>query len=52
MAKKLGAWGLVAFFIFFVAYRPQSAANVARWLGTSFSGLAMGFGDFVSRLVS
>jgi len=51
MAKKMGVWGLVAFLIFFVAYRPQSAATVARWVGSTLSGLAVGFGDFVSRLV-
>ena len=50
--KRLAMWGLAGFAIFFVAYSPQSAATVARWLGQTLAGLATGFGDFVSSLVS
>jgi hypothetical protein len=50
--KRMALWGLVAFAVFFVAYSPQSAASVARWLGRTLAGLATGFGDFVSSLVT
>jgi hypothetical protein len=45
-------WGLAGFAVFFVAYSPDGAASVARWLGRTLAGLATGFGDFVSNLVS
>jgi hypothetical protein len=49
--KRVGVWGLVAFLVFFVAYSPDSAASVARWLGRTLAGLATGFGDFVAGVV-
>jgi hypothetical protein len=49
--KRVAAWGLVAFLVFFVAYSPNSAASVARWLGRTLAGLATGFGDFVAGVV-
>ena len=50
--KRLALWALVAFAVFFVAYSPQSASTVARWLGATLAGLATGFGEFVAGLVS
>jgi hypothetical protein len=52
MAQKLLLFAVVAFSIFFVAYRPHSAATVARWLGATLAGVAVGFGDFFSDLVT
>ena len=51
MAKKVFLAALIAFFVFFIAYRPLSAAAAARWVGSILQGIALGFGDFISNLV-
>jgi hypothetical protein len=48
--RKVFTWLFVAFLIFFVAYRPASAAAATKWIGGALSGLATGFGDFFSHL--
>lgn len=50
VVKRMFTWAFVAFLIFFVAYFPAGAASVAKWLGRILTGLANGFGDFISRL--
>jgi hypothetical protein len=50
MVKKVLTWGSIAFLIFFVAYRPQSAANVAKSIGSGIMDLATGFTDFFTNL--
>ncbi len=52
MVKKVLTWGSIAFLIFFIAYRPQSAAQVARSIGNGIMDLATGFGDFFTSLVA
>jgi hypothetical protein len=52
MLKKILTWGLVAFLIFFIAYRPQSAAAVFKSLGGGVMDVASGIGDFFSNLVA
>ena len=52
MVKKVLTWGGIAFLIFFVAYRPQNAAAVAKTIGSGIMDLATGFGDFFSSLVA
>jgi len=52
MVKKVLTWGSVAFLIFFVAYRPQAAAQVFKSIGGGIVDIAAGFGDFFSSLVS
>jgi hypothetical protein len=52
MVKKILTWGAIAFLIFFVAYRPQSAAQVFRSLGGGIMDIASGFGDFFQNLVA
>ena len=52
MVKKILRWGGLAFLVFFVAYRPQSAANVVTSLGSGLLDIANGFGDFFSQIVS
>ncbi|MFS8480260.1 MAG: hypothetical protein FWJ93_15115 [Micromonosporaceae bacterium] len=51
MVKKLLIWGLVVFVIFFIAYRPDAAANVFRSLGAVVVDIAQGMGDFFTSLV-
>ena len=52
MVKKVLTWSLIAFLIFFVAYRPANAATVFRQLGGGIVASAQGFGDFFSNLVA
>ena len=52
MVKKILTWGLVAFLIFFIAYRPTNAAAVFRQLGSSLYDVATGLGQFFSNLVA
>src|SRR2546421_12712177 len=52
MPKKILTWGLVAFLVFFIAYRPASAATVFKQLGNSLVDIANGIGAFFSSLVS
>ncbi|HTJ33719.1 MAG TPA: hypothetical protein VL738_10850 [Dactylosporangium sp.] len=52
MVKKILRWGGLAFLVFFIAYRPQSAANVVSTIGGSLLDIANGFGDFFAQLSS
>lgn len=52
MLKKILAWGLVAFLIFFIAFRPDSAADMFKSLGGGIMDIATGFSDFFSSLVA
>lgn len=44
-------WVSIAFLLFFVAWRPQSAGQVFVQLGGGIMDLAAGFGDFFENLV-
>jgi hypothetical protein len=48
--RKIFTWLFVAVLIFFIAYRPASAATATKRLGGALSGIATGFGDFFSNL--
>jgi hypothetical protein len=52
MVKKILTWGGIAFLIFFIAFRPDSAADVAKSLGGGIVDIAQGFGDFFTNLVA
>lgn len=52
MVKKVFTWVGVAFLIFFIAYQPNSAADVFKSLGSGIVGIAQGFGDFFTNLVA
>lgn len=52
MVKKILTWGSIAFLVFFMAYRPQSAASVARAIGTGIHDIGSGFGEFFANLVA
>jgi len=51
MIKKILTWGGLAFLIFFIAYKPSSAAMVAKTIGGGIVGVLTGVGDFFSNLV-
>ncbi|MFU8853312.1 hypothetical protein ACNAW0_20325 [Micromonospora sp. SL1-18] len=50
--KKLLAWGLVAFLIYFVAFRPNGAAQLVSTIGTGLMAIAQGIGDFLTTLMT
>jgi hypothetical protein len=52
MVKKVLTWAAIAFLIFFIAYRPNSAADVFKSLGGGIMDIAQGFGDFFTSLVA
>jgi hypothetical protein len=52
MVKKVLTWAGLAFLIFFIAYRPNSAADVFKSLGGGIMDMAQGFGDFFTNLVA
>jgi hypothetical protein len=52
MVKKVLTWAGVAFLIFFIAFRPNSAADVVKSLGGGIMDIAQGFGDFFTNLVA
>ena len=52
MPKKILTWGLIAFLIFFIAYRPTNAASVFKSLGSGLYDVATGIGAFFSSLVA
>ena len=52
MVKKVLTWSLIAFLVFFIAFRPGSAADVAKSLGGGIMDIAQGFSDFFENLVA
>ncbi|WP_213454897.1 hypothetical protein [Rhizomonospora bruguierae] len=52
MIKKIMTWGGIAFLIFFIAFRPDSAASVFKSIGGGIMDIAQGFGDFFTSLVA
>lgn len=52
MVKKILIWGGVAFLIFFIAFRPDSAANTVKALGGAVADIARGGWDFLGYLFS
>lgn len=50
MVNKFFTWGFVAFVIFFVAFRPDSASAVTRKIGLVLSSIANGFGEFLATI--
>jgi hypothetical protein len=52
MVKKVLTWGAIAFLVFFVAFRPNAAADVFKSLGGGVMDIASGFGDFFTSLLA
>ncbi|MEU4551446.1 hypothetical protein EV382_4651 [Micromonospora violae] len=50
--KKLLTWGSVAFLIYFMAFRPDGAAQVFRGIGAGLMAMFQGFGDFLTSLMT
>ena len=52
MLKKIVVWGGVAFIVFFVAFRPDAAADIITGLGDMAVDIFTGVGKFFGSLVS
>jgi hypothetical protein len=52
MMKKVLTWLGIAFLIFFIAFNPNSAAQVFSSLGATIGDIARGFGTFFTDLVA
>lgn len=50
--KKLLVWGSVAFLIYFLAFRPQGAAQMCKAIGVALLAIAAGLGDFLTSLLT
>jgi hypothetical protein len=50
--KKVFAWLGLGFLIFFIAFRPDSAAHTAKSIGSGLMLIAQGCGDFLTRLMA
>ncbi|WBB74211.1 hypothetical protein O7602_01200 [Micromonospora sp. WMMD1128] len=52
VVKRILAWGLLAFLIFFMAFRPDGAAQLFRGIGAALMAIAQGLSDFLSGLMA
>ncbi|MDG4787459.1 hypothetical protein O7626_16220 [Micromonospora sp. WMMD1102] len=52
LAKKVLTWLFVGFLIFFVAFRPDGAAELVETIGAILMAIAQGIGDFLTRLMA
>ena len=52
LAKKVLTWGFVGFLIFFIAFRPDGAAQTYKAIGSVLMAIFQGCGDFLTRLMS
>ncbi|SCL20674.1 hypothetical protein GA0070616_2052 [Micromonospora nigra] len=50
--KKVLTWGSVAFLIYFMAFRPDGAAQMFKAIGGALMMMAQGLGDFLTSLMS
>jgi hypothetical protein len=50
--KKLLTWGSVAFLIYFMAVRPDGAAEIFKAIGGALMAMFQGFGDFLTSLMT
>ncbi|MEU7851980.1 hypothetical protein AB0B69_31770 [Micromonospora parva] len=50
--KKLLTWGSVAFLIYFMAFRPDGAAQMFRTIGAALIAMFQGLGDFLTSLMT
>lgn len=52
MVKKVLTWGGIAFLVFFIAYRPDSAADVFQSLGSVIADMGRSIRDFFGGLIA
>ncbi|MER7164876.1 hypothetical protein ABT336_02195 [Micromonospora sp. NPDC000207] len=52
VVKRVLAWGLLAFLIYFLAFRPDAAAEMFKAIGAALVAMAQGLGDFLTGLMT
>ncbi|NJP31512.1 hypothetical protein [Micromonospora thermarum] len=52
LIKKLLFWGFIAFLIYFMAFRPEGAAEMFKAIGAALVAMFQGFGDFLTSLMT
>jgi hypothetical protein len=52
LAKKILTWLFVGFLVFFIAFRPEGAADLVRTIGAVLMAIAQGIGDFLTSLMA
>ncbi|MEW2380960.1 hypothetical protein AB0873_02515 [Micromonospora sp. NPDC047707] len=52
LIKKLLFWGFIAFLIYFMAFRPEGAAEMFKAIGAGLVAIFQGFGDFLTSLMT
>ncbi|GGM13514.1 MULTISPECIES: hypothetical protein [Micromonospora] len=50
--KRVLAWGSLAFLIYFMAFRPEAAAQMFKSIGVALVAMAQGLGDFLTGLMT
>ncbi|MFC7549029.1 hypothetical protein [Plantactinospora sp. GCM10030261] len=50
--KKIFAWLFLGFVIFFMAFRPDGAAQTVKAIGGGLMAIAQGLGDFLTSLMT
>ncbi|MGN9918111.1 hypothetical protein [Micromonospora palomenae] len=52
LVRKLLFWGFIAFLIFFMAFRPDGAAQMFKGIGAGLMAIFQGLGDFMTSLMT
>jgi hypothetical protein len=52
LVKKILTWAALIFLILYMAFRPESAAQTFRSIGSALMNIARGLGDFLNSLIS
>ncbi|MGC1215336.1 MAG: hypothetical protein WA890_29245 [Micromonospora sp.] len=52
LLRKLLFWGFIAFLIFFMAFRPDGAAQMFKAVGAALMAIFQGLGDFLTGLMT
>ncbi|MFI9641681.1 hypothetical protein ACIG87_16720 [Micromonospora sp. NPDC051925] len=52
LVKRVLLWGSVAFLIYFMAFRPDGAAQLFKGIGAALMAMAQGLGDFLTSLMA
>ncbi|MEV4481059.1 hypothetical protein AB0K04_15530 [Micromonospora coxensis] len=50
--KKVLLWGGVAFLFYFMAFRPDGAAQMFKAIGAGLMAMFQGLGDFMTSLMT
>ncbi|MGN9776032.1 hypothetical protein ACTMS0_09680 [Micromonospora sp. H33] len=52
LIKKLLFWTFIAFLIYYMAFRPEGAAEMFKAIGAALVAMFQGFGDFLTGIMT